>query len=45
MPQFLGNEVAGPLMQGEQDEPYREYLEEYMRLGDDFNSAMSFVEF
>jgi hypothetical protein len=45
MPQFLGNEVAGPLMQVEQDEPYRAYLEEYRRLGDDFHSAMSFMEF
>jgi hypothetical protein len=45
MPQFLGNEAAGPLMQVEQDEPYRAYLEEYRRLRDDFHSAMSFVEF
>jgi hypothetical protein len=43
--QFLGNEVAGPLMEVEQDEPYREYLEEYKRLGDDFHSDMSFTEF
>jgi hypothetical protein len=39
---FLGNEVIGPLMQVEHDEPYREYLEEYRRLGDNFHSAMSF---
>jgi hypothetical protein len=45
MPQFLGNEAAGPLMQVDQDEPYREYLEEYNRLGDDFHSTMSFAEF
>jgi hypothetical protein len=32
-------------MQVEQDEPYRAYLEEYRRLGDDFHSAMSFAEF
>jgi hypothetical protein len=45
MPQFLGNEVAGPLMQVDQDEPYRAYLEECRRLGDDFHSAMSFTKF
>jgi hypothetical protein len=32
MPQFLWNEVASPLMQVDQDEPYRAYLEEYKRL-------------
>jgi len=45
MPQFLGNEAASPLMQVDQDEPYSAYLEEYMRLGDDFHSTMSFAEF
>jgi hypothetical protein len=44
MPQCLGNEGVGPLMQVEQDEPYRAYLEEYKRLGDDFHSTMSFTE-
>jgi len=32
-------------MQVDQDEPYMEYLEEYRRLGDDFHSSMSFMEF
>jgi hypothetical protein len=32
-------------MQVDQDEPYKEYLEEYMRIGDDFHSAMSFTKF
>jgi cell fate (sporulation/competence/biofilm development) regulator YlbF (YheA/YmcA/DUF963 family) len=32
-------------MQVDQDEPYRAYLEEYRRLGDDFHSTMSFEEF
>jgi hypothetical protein len=45
MPQFLGNEVVGPLMQVEKDEAYRAYLEEYRRLGDDFHSAIFFTEF
>jgi hypothetical protein len=45
LPQFLGNDAIGPLMQVDQDEPYRAYLEEYKRLGDDFHLVMSFVEF
>jgi hypothetical protein len=44
MPQFLGNEVAGPLMQVEKDDPYRAYLEEYRRLGDYFHSTMFFMD-
>jgi hypothetical protein len=45
MPQFLGNDVVGPLIQVAQDELYRAYLQEYKRLGDDFHSAISFAEF
>jgi hypothetical protein len=45
IPQFLGNEATGPLMQVEQDDPYRAYLEKYRRLGDDFHSSMSFTKF
>jgi hypothetical protein len=38
------NAATSLLMQVENDEPYREYLEEYKRLGDDFHSSMSFVD-
>jgi hypothetical protein len=44
MPQFLSGEVApeGPT---EQDDSYLTYLEEYRRLGNDFQAAMSFTDF
>jgi hypothetical protein len=45
MPQFLGSDATGQVVQVEQDEPFGAYLEEYRRLGDDFHSAMSFAEF
>jgi hypothetical protein len=45
MPQFLDNDASGRMEQTDQDIPFGAYLEEYRRLGDDFQAAMSFHDF
>lgn len=42
---FLDSHKIGKVMQVEQDESFREYIQEYRALRDEFNSTISFVEF
>ena len=45
MPHFLENAIAGLVMPAEPSEPFGAYLQEYMDLGDLFDSTMSFTYF
>ena len=45
MPQFLDNDASGRMEQTDQDIPFGAYLEEYWRLGNDFQASMSFHDF
>ena len=45
MPHFLENAIAEPDMPTEPSEPFGAYLQEYRDLGDEFHSAMSFLDF
>ena len=45
MPQFLDSPAAVPLAQVEPEESMSAYLREYKALGDDFPSAMTFIDF
>jgi hypothetical protein len=45
MPQFLDNDASWRIEKNDQDIPFGGYLEEYQRLRDDFQAAMSFHDF
>ena len=45
MPQFLDSPAVVPLAQVEPEESMSVYLREYRDLGDDFHSAMKFIDF
>ena len=45
MPQFLDSPAAVPLAQAELEEPMSAYLREYRDLGEEFHSAMTFIDF
>ena len=45
MPQFLDSPAAVPLAQVEPEESMSAYLREYRALGDEFHSAMTFIDF
>ena len=45
MPHFLADAIARPVMPVEPSEPFGAYLQEYMDLGDEFHSTMTFSHF